>query len=87
MARPVRIEYEGAFYHAANRGNERKKIFTSKSDFERFKSYLEEAQDKYASILQGYILMSNHYHLLIHTPKANLSRSIHQVKSGMSLSN
>ena len=40
MARPVRIEYAVAFYHVASRGNERKRIFHSKCDYEKFKSYL-----------------------------------------------
>ena len=74
MARPVRIEYEGAFYHVTSRGNERKNIFTSKSDFEKFKSYLNEARDKFGYILHGYVLMNNHYHILAHTPQGNLSR-------------
>ena len=43
MARPLRIEYPGAFYHITARGNERKKIFFAKSDYDRFKSCLKEA--------------------------------------------
>jgi REP element-mobilizing transposase RayT len=43
MARPLRIEYEGAFYHVTSRGNERKEIFRSLEDYERFKHYLSEA--------------------------------------------
>ena len=45
MARALRIEYEGAFYHVTSRGNERKKIFFAKSDYRQFKSYLEEAAE------------------------------------------
>jgi len=44
MARPLRIEYEGAFYHVTSRGNERKEVFYTKADYEKFKNYLEEAQ-------------------------------------------
>ena len=40
MARPLRIEYEGAVYHVTARGNERKHIFFSKKDYERFLEYL-----------------------------------------------
>ena len=47
MARPLRIEYEGDFYHITVRGNERKRIFFSKADYKKFKDYLEKAQDKY----------------------------------------
>lgn len=46
MARPLRIEYEGAFYHVTARGNERKRVFFSKADYQRFKDYLKEARKK-----------------------------------------
>ena len=46
MARPLRIEFEGAVYHLAARGNERRKIFFSKRDYERFKEYIAEAKGK-----------------------------------------
>ena len=77
MARPLRIEYEGAFYHITARGNERKKVFFSNADYERFKAYLEKAQDKYGYVLHCYILMHNHYHLLIETPNSNMSKLMH----------
>ena len=79
MARPLRIEYEGAFYHITARGNERKKVFFSKADYERFKAYLGKAQDKYGYVLHCYILMTNHYHLLIETPNSNMSKLMHYV--------
>ena len=65
MARPLRIEYEGAFYHVTSRGNERKEIFHGADDYERFRHYLVEAQDKYDFFLHGYVLMTNHYHLIL----------------------
>ncbi len=45
MARPLRIEYEGAFYHVTSRGNERKRIFSAKADYNQFKRYLQKAQE------------------------------------------
>jgi hypothetical protein len=57
MARPLRIEYEGAFYHVTAGGNERKKIFLSKRDHEKFLQYLKEAQDKNRFILHAYVKM------------------------------
>jgi putative transposase len=81
MARPLRIEYEGAFYHVTSRGNEQKKIFYSKSDYEKFKHYLKEAQYKYGYLIHCFVLMTNHYHLLIETPKPNLSRVMHYLNS------
>jgi putative transposase len=77
MARPMRIEYEGAFYHVTSRGNERKEIFRGPKDYERFKHYLSEAEDKYDFLLHGYVLMTNHYHLILETNKANLHRIMH----------
>ncbi|MBS3918459.1 MAG: transposase [Deltaproteobacteria bacterium] len=79
MARPLRIEYEGGFYHVTSRGNERRKIFYGSSDYEKFKAYLREAQEKYGYLLHSYVLMSNHYHLLIETPQPNLSQVMHLV--------
>lgn len=81
MARPLRIEYEGAFYHVTSRGNEQKKIFYSKSDYEKFKHYLKEAKDKYGYLLHCFALMTNHYHLLIETPEPNLSKVMHYINS------
>ena len=68
MARPLRIEYPGAFYHVTSRGNERKDIFKSNADREMFLSYLASAQEKYEAVVHAYCLMSNHYHLIIETP-------------------
>lgn len=79
MARPLRIEYEGAFYHVTARGNERKKIFYSKADYEKFRCYLKEGEEKYGFVLHSYVLMTNHYHLLIATPEANLGKIMHYI--------
>jgi putative transposase len=84
MARPLRIEYEGAFYHVTSRGNERKKIFLGRTDYERFRTYLKEGRAKYRFILHGYVLLVNHYHLLIETPDGNLSRIMHFLNSSYS---
>lgn len=81
MARPLRIAFEGAFYHITARGNERKKIFLSHRDYEKFLSYLTESVQKYDVILHAFVLMPNHYHLLIETPKANLSSLMHHLNS------
>ena len=77
MARPLRVEYEGAFYHITARGNERKNIFFTKRDYERFKEYLVIAQERLGCILHVYVLMNNHYHLLLETPQGNLGKVMH----------
>jgi putative transposase len=81
MARPLRIEYEGAVYHVTARGNERGKIFFSKRDYDKFKEYIAAAKGKYGLILHSYVLMTNHYHLIIETPEKNLSKIMHYINS------
>lgn len=81
MARALRIEYEGAVYHVTVRGNERRKIFFSKRDYEKFKEYLGEAKEKYRFVLHAYVLMTNHYHLIFETPEKNLSKIMHYLNS------
>jgi REP element-mobilizing transposase RayT len=81
MARPLRIEYPGAFYHITARGNERKDIFRSRNDRERFLSYLASASKRYQAVVHAYCLMTNHYHLLLETPGGNLSQIMQQINS------
>lgn len=81
MARPLRIEYEGAFYHVTARGNERKRIYYDKADYGKFKEYLKKAETKYGCLLHCYVLMPNHYHLILETPQGNLS-SVMQYVNG-----
>ncbi|MEA5113117.1 MAG: transposase [Geobacteraceae bacterium] len=74
MSRPLRITYPGAYYHVTSRGNEKKDIFRSKRDREKFLEYLETATKRYGAVIHAYCLMSNHYHLLLETPEGNLSQ-------------
>ena len=76
MARPLRVEYPGAFYHVINRGNHRERLFKSARDYEKFVQYLEKAAVRYALIVHTYCLMGNHYHLLVETPEPNLSMTM-----------
>ena len=79
MARPLRIEYPGAFYHITSRGNERKDIFRSARDREKFLSYLESSTQRYGAVIHVYCLMTNHYHLLLETPLGNLSQIMRHI--------
>jgi REP element-mobilizing transposase RayT len=74
MARALRIEYPGAFYHVTSRGNERREIFLDAREREQFLICLESASLRYGALIHVYCLMSNHYHLLVETPHGNLSR-------------
>ena len=73
MARPLRVEYPGAFYHVINRGNNQEKIFNNDRDKEKFLEYLEKASERFSIIFHTYCLMSNHFHLLVETPEPKLS--------------
>ena len=72
MARPLPITCPGAFYHVTSRGNERRAIFKSNRDREKFLEYLESAAWRYDAVMHAYCLMDNHYHLLVETPSGNL---------------
>ena len=76
MARPLRFEYPGAYYHIINRGNAGENIFNSVRDREKFLEYLEKAVERFSIIVHTYCLMTTHYHLLIETPQPNLSAAI-----------
>ena len=73
MARPLRIAFPGAFYHVTARGNERKAVFKSKRDREKFLEYLETATDRYQAVIHAFCLMGNHYHLLLETPAGRIA--------------
>lgn len=79
MSRPLRIEYPGAFYHVTSRGNERKAIFQSNRDREKYLFYLESAYERYGAVIHTYCLMDNHYHLLLETPRGNLSKILQYI--------
>jgi len=79
MARPLRINYSGAFYHVTSRGNERKNVFKSKRDREKFFEYLDSATQRYDAVIHVFCLMSNHYHLLIETPTGNLPQIMRHI--------
>ncbi len=72
MARPLRIEYPGACYHVMARGNQGRPIFRDDKDRERFLQTLAESCAKTGWWIHAYVLMANHYHLLVETPEGNL---------------
>jgi len=79
MARPLRIEFPGAVYHVTSRGNARQEIFLDSKDRELFLKTLAEVIEEYHWLCHAYCLMDNHYHLLVETPEANLSRGMRQL--------
>ena len=79
MTRPLRIEYPGAVYHVTSRGNEKKAVFKDDLDRENFLNTLQQVNKRYNWLCHAYCLMTNHYHLLIETPDANLSLGMRQL--------
>jgi len=79
MPRPLRIEYENAYYHVMNRGRGRQHIFHGDAYFNAFLQTVEEAHDRFGLQILCYCLMSNHYHLLVKTPEANLGRAMRHI--------
>ncbi len=79
MARPLRIQFPGALYHVTARGNAREPIFTGDDDRRCFLRILGKTVERHRWVCHAYCLMPNHYHLLVETPEANLSRGMRQI--------
>ena len=79
MARPLRIQFPGGVYHVTARGNARQTLFVDDVDCARFLEVLAAVVARYRLLCHAYCLMTNHYHLLLETPEANLSRAMRQL--------
>ena len=79
MARPLRIEYEDAFYHVMNRGRGRQRVFPDAAYYKDYLRCLDESHKRFGIEIHAYCLMGNHYHLLIRTPQGNLSRAMRHI--------
>lgn len=79
MARPLRIEFPGAVYHVTSRGNRREPIFADDTDRATLLQTVGDAAERFDASLPAYCLMGNHYHFVLHTRQANLSRLMRHV--------
>ena len=79
MSRPLRVEYPGALYHVISRGNAYQNIYLDDSDRIKFLEWLTNSVKLYNLIIHAYCLMDNHYHLLIETVDANLSKAMRDI--------
>jgi len=77
MARPWRIQFPGALYHVASRGNNRQSVYLSDDDRTDFLDLLARVQERFSLEIFTFCLMSNHYHLFLRTPQANLAAALH----------
>ena len=82
MARPLRIEFEGAIYHVMSRGNARQAIFDGEGDYERLRDGLALTVGRYGWEVLTFVFMPNHLHLFLRTPQPNLSRGMQYLLSG-----
>ncbi len=79
MVRPLRIEYPGALYHVTSRGDRQETIFDDDQDRTAFLNVLGEVVLRFRWRCHAYCLMGNHYHLMIETPEANLTKGMRQL--------
>jgi putative transposase len=77
MARQLRLDYPGAVHHITARGNERRPIFRCNRDRLLFLQLLAETVRRFGWSVTAWVLMTNHFHLVVETPEANLSRGMH----------
>ena len=85
MARPLRMERAGAWHHVTARGNERRAIYRDEKDRAHFCQLLGETVKVFAWRLHAYVLMENHYHLLVETPEPNLGRGMQWLNTSYSV--
>lgn len=76
MSRPLRLEFPGAIWHVTSRGNEKREIVRDDDDRRRFVGFLAHAAMESHWLLHAWVLMSNHYHLLVETPEITLSDGV-----------
>lgn len=79
MARPLRVEFAGALYHVTARGDGREDIYRADGDRHVFLDLLADVRGRFNWTIHAYCLMTNHYHLLVETSDANLSRGMRQL--------
>src|SRR5262245_37429117 len=84
MPRRARVEIEGGLYHVITRGNNRRQIFNSAADYEKFLSLLAKQKRRLPFFLYAYCLMTNHVHLLIERRKHDVGRIMQGVLTGYS---
>ena len=76
MARPLRVDVENGWYHTMSRGIERRTIFMDRRCYDHFCELPEEMSSRYSIQVHAYVLLSNHYHLILRTPLANASAAM-----------
>lgn len=79
MSRPVRIEFPGAVYHVTSKGRDAQVVFRDQEDRGVFLNVVENVVDRFGWLIHSYVLMDDHYHLVVEVPAANLSKGMRQL--------
>ncbi len=79
MSRPVRIEFPGAVYHVTSKGRGGQVVFKDQDDRGVFLNVIENVVDRFGWLMHSYVLMNDHYHLVVEVPGANLSKGMRQL--------
>jgi putative transposase len=79
MSRPLRLDHAGALWHVTSRGNERKDIFRDDVDRLRWMDLLGRTAAACSWRVFAYVQMGNHFHMVIETTEATLSRGMRQL--------
>ena len=79
MSRPVRIEFPGAVYHVTSRSKDNRTVFKDKEDKGAFLNVISNVVDRFGWLIHSYVLMKDHYHLVVEVPDANLSKGMRQL--------
>lgn len=82
MTRPLRIEFPGALYVVTARALPRQRLFREASEAEDFVARLPALREGFGAVFHGFCMVSDHYHLLVETPRGNLSRVLHRLNAG-----
>jgi len=81
MARPLRVQYPGAVYHVTARGNDRRAIFEDDASRVHWVELLKAALETFEVELHAWVLLPNHYHLVVRTHRANLPQFMHHLNT------
>ena len=79
MSRPVRIEFPGAIYHITSKGSKGQTIFRDREDRAVFLNILDNVVSRFSWLVHSYVLMDEHFHLVVEVLEANLSKGMRQL--------
>jgi len=74
MARSIRPQFQGAIYHLTVRGNNHQRLFRDNHDKRYYLELLGRYKGRFGCPIYAYILLGNHLHLLLATPRASVGK-------------